>query len=447
MEMSSSSAVSRVRIPVAGVAAVALLAGLPAASAAADERTISRGVEIPAFYDPPKRLPEHNGAIIRKQPLKLALDQPDIDEPLPGRATRIMYRSTDARGKAVAVTGAYIAPDKAWTGPGPQPLVALASGTMGQGDQCAPSLSLENPLIVGDNTISFGYENLALLKLLKTGVAVVVTDYVGLGGTDRLHTYVDRLDEAHALLDAARAALRLPGTKLTKNSAIGLYGYSQGGGASGAAAELAPDYAPELKLAGAYVGAPPANLSEVIYGIDGSALAGALAWSINGFAQGSPVVKKAIDKNVNKAGKAALKDLSTMCVGDAILKYGFAESKKWTKDGRSLTRIISADPSLKKVLARQRIGRLKPRVPVRVTTGIRDDIVVHGQARRLASDWCAKGAKVVYNPVDLPDLGNKLLTNHLAPLLTDQETAISWLTDRLKGKGVKSNCAKIPYQP
>ncbi|GAB2832996.1 alpha/beta fold hydrolase [Actinocorallia aurea] len=444
MEKSSPS---HLRVPAAGIAAIALLAGVPAAPAAADERAISRGVKIPAFYDPPKRLPKANGAIIRKEPLKLALDQPDIDQPLPGRATRIMYRSTDARGKAVAVTGAYIAPDKAWKGPGPQPLIALASGTMGQGDQCAPSLSLENPLIVGDSTISFGYENLALLKLLNAGVAVVVTDYVGLGGTDRLHTYVDRLDEAHALLDAARAALRLPGTKLTKKSRIGLYGYSQGGGASGAAAELQPDYAPELKLAGAYVGAPPANLSEVIYGIDGSALAGALGWSINGFAQGSPTVKKAIEKNVNAAGKAALKDLSTMCVGDAILKYGFAESRKWTKDGRSLTRIISADPALKKVLARQRIGRLKPAVPVRVTTGIRDDIVVHGQARRLASDWCARNAKVVYHPVDLPDLGNKLLGNHLAPLLTDQETAISWLTDRLKGKGVKSTCAKIPYQP
>ncbi|MDX6740102.1 alpha/beta fold hydrolase [Actinocorallia sp. A-T 12471] len=444
----SSAAKSRARVlPVAGLTAAALVAGLAATPARADERTISRGVQIPAFYDPPGKLPKGNGTIIRKQPLRLALDLPDIDRPLPGRATRIMYRSTDARGKAVAVTGAYIEPTKRWTGPGPQPLIALASGTMGQGDQCAPSLSLENPLIVGDGTVSFGYENLALLRLLETGVAVVVTDYVGLGATDRLHTYVGRVDEAHALLDAARAALRLPGTKLKKNSRIGLYGYSQGGGASGAAAELQPTYAPELRLAGAYVGAPPADLGVVIGGIDGSALAGALAWSINGLAQTHPSVRKAVAKYVNAAGKAALKDLSTMCVGDAILTYGFANSAKWTKNGKSLSRIIAADPALKKILAQQRIGRLKPAAPVRLVSGIRDDIVVHAQSRRLAADWCAKNAKVVYRPVELPDLGAKLLTNHITPLLVDQPAAISWLTDRLKGKSVKSTCAKLPYQP
>lgn len=54
---------------------------------------------------------------------------------------------------------------------------------------------------------------------------------------------------------------------------------------------------------------------------------------------------------------------------------------------------------------------------------------------------------MTYEAVQLPNLGDKLLTNHLAPLLTDQGSAISWLTDRLSGKRTVSNCWSMPLQP
>ncbi len=126
------------------------------------------------------------------------------------------------------------------------PLVVVAPGTMGQGDQCAASMGLEHPLRISARTVSVGYENLAIYRLLARGVAVVVTDYVGLGTTDRLHTYVNRVDEAHAVLDAARAARALEQASVTTESPVGLYGYSQGGGAVAAAAELQPSYAPDV---------------------------------------------------------------------------------------------------------------------------------------------------------------------------------------------------------
>lgn len=44
-------------------------------------------------------------------------------------------------------------------------------------------------------------------------------------------------------------------------------------------------------------------------------------------------------------------------------------------------------------------------------------------------------------------LGDKILTNRLVPLITDQGDAISWLTDRLAGKSTTSNCWKMPIQP
>ncbi|MFJ9563835.1 lipase family protein [Streptomyces fuscichromogenes] len=440
---------ARRRLLAAAVTAAACLGAQAlastAAATAADE-VVSRGVTIPAFYDPPADLPAANGTLIRSEPLPLALSLPGLDGPLPGSATRLMYRSTDSNGRPVAVTGAYIEPSARWQGDGPRPLVALAPGTMGQGDQCAASLGLEHPLTVNSQTVSIGYEDLAIFRLLAKGVAVVVTDYVGLGATDRLHTYVNRVDEGHAVLDAVRAARAVAGASVTDASPVGLFGYSQGGGATAAAAELQASYAPDVTLAGTYAGAPPANLTSVTKAIDGSELAGALGWSLNGFLQSDPSLKPIAEAHLNAAGKAALADLSTMCVGDALFGYGYAKSTKWTTDGQSISDIIAETPALQSFLDSQRIGTLKPSGPVRLATGVSDNLVPHAQARQLAVDWCRKGGDVTYKPVVLPNVGSALL-NHFAPLLTDQGDAIGWLTDRLAGRATTSNCWSMPVQP
>ncbi|MFD8733801.1 lipase family protein [Streptomyces sp. NPDC059618] len=437
---------NRGRVLATALAVLAAL-GVQAVPAAGSDAVVSRGVTIPAFYTPPTSLPAANGALIRSEPLPLALSLPGLDGPLPGTATRLMYRSTDSNGRPVAVTGAYIEPTADWKGDGPRPLVAVAPGTMGQGDQCAASMGLQHPITLNGQTVSVGYEDLAIYRLLSSGAAVVVTDYVGLGATDRLHTYVNRLDGGHALLDAVRAARGLTGASVTSASPVGLFGYSQGGGASASAAELQPTYAPDITLAGTYAGAPPANLTEVIKGIDGSALAGALGWSLNGFLQSDPDLQAVADANLNTAGKAALTDLSTMCVGDAILGYAFKNSTSWTKSGESVSQLVARTPALQATLDDQRIGNLKPASPVRLVTGVQDDIVPHAQARQLAVDWCRKGADITYDAIILPNLGDKLLTNHMAPLLTDQGDAISWLTDRLEGRPAGSNCWTMPLQP
>jgi hypothetical protein len=430
-----------------GTQALAVTTATAATTAAtASGEVVSRGVTIPAFYDPPATLPAADGTLVRSEPLPLALSLPGLDGPLPGTATRLMYKSTDSNGQPVAVTGAYVEPSADWTGDGPRPLVAVAPGTLGQGDQCSASMGLEHPLSLNSQTVSVGYEDLAIYRLLAKGIAVVVTDYVGLGATDRLHTYVNRIDEAHAVLDAVRAARSVPGTSVTAGSPVGLYGYSQGGGATAAAAELQSSYAPDVTLSGTYAGAPPADLTSVTKAIDGSELAGALGWSLNGFLQSDPDLKPLAEAHLNDAGKAALTDLSTMCVADALFGYAYTKSSSWTTDGQSISDIIASTPALQAFLDEQRIGTLKPSGPVRLATGVSDNLVPHAQARQLALDWCAKGADVTYKAVVLPSVGSALL-NHFAPLLTDQGAAISWLTARLSGKQTTSNCWTMPVQP
>src|SRR5690242_9009791 len=137
------------------LAALTLVATTAAVAVAAPAQA---AFTVPSFYTPPATLPAANGALVRSEPLPLALSLPGITGPLPGRATRIMYRSTDSTGTAVAVTGAYIEPAAPWWGGGARPLVAVAPGTLGQGDQCSASLGLQYPIVITPDTVSVGYE-------------------------------------------------------------------------------------------------------------------------------------------------------------------------------------------------------------------------------------------------------------------------------------------------
>lgn len=443
-----SAARERARGLITATALSLVFAGVQAVPAGAAEAPAAPGGVSSGFYDPPAELPEADGALVRTEPLPLALSLPSIGgQQLPGTATRMMYKTTDSTGEPAAVTGAYIEPAAQWRGPAPRPLVAVAPGTLGQGDACSASKGLEHPIGLNGDTVSVGYEDLSIYRLLADGVGVVVTDYVGLGTTDRLHTYVNRVDSGHAVLDAVRAARSLPGASINADSRVGLYGYSQGGGASAAAVELQPEYAPDVALAGAYVGAPPANLTEVIEGVDGSALAGALGWALNGFLQTYPDLRPVTDRYLADGGRAALEDLSTACIGDGIRDYAFANSAAWTTTGQTLGEIVAAEPRVREVLDEQLLGTEKPATAVRLATGVQDDVVPHDQARQLAVDWCAKGGEVTYQPVQLPDLGEKTLTNHVTPLLADQEKAISWLTERISGVPATTNCNSLPEQP
>ncbi len=171
---------------------------------------VSASPAFAGFYDPPASLPAADGALVRTEPQKLAGS--------PGQATRIMYKTTDNNGLPAPVTGTYIEPTAKYSRSGPRPLVVYAEGTQGQGDGCAPSKSLESGFVTGTDVFSGGYEIPGINALLDAGVAVVVPDYIGLGTTDRLHTYVDRVDQGHAVLDAARAALKVAGTSVTAGS-------------------------------------------------------------------------------------------------------------------------------------------------------------------------------------------------------------------------------------
>lgn len=399
-----------------------------------------------AFYTPPTELPADPGTVIRSQPMTVTPSVPDLvaGGALPADARRIMYRSTGGAGGPIAVTGTYLQPRAPWNGPGPRPLSVVTPGTQGQGDQCAPSKSMEVGLGVqtAPASMAAGYTVIAAYSMLAEGFAVVIPDYEGLG-TPGLHPYVNRDSQGRSALDAARAAVRLDGTDLTPGSPTVVSGYSQGGGAAAAAGELQSAYAPDVNLVGIAAGAPPSDMLGTLERVDGGVLTGAVGYAINGMLQVHPGLRAAFDRQLNDEGRRMLEVTSTQCVAETALAYGLRHTGEFTRDGRSLADAARSEPEIARVLQGYNLGTLAPSVPTLVLIGRHDDVVPHHTAIDLVRTWCARGTPVELRTAELPALAPGLVIDHALPMLSERATSARYLMDRVLDRPVPSSCGTV----
>jgi acetyl esterase/lipase len=338
----------------------------------------SPSVAADPFYAPPGPLPAGRpGELVRAEPTVVSL-LPGY--PLPAtRSWRFMYRSTSATGDPMAVTGTLMVPTVAWP-VGPRPLIAYAVGGHGMGRQCIPSVQF------GQGT---QVELAVVTAHLAQGWAVVVTDYQ----RTPAHTFLNAPASGHAVLDAARAALRVPGTGLeaSRRVPVGVGGYGQGGLAAAAAAERQPAYAPELDLRGVTVGGAPADLATVLRAADGTERAGLVPMVLGSLRAAYPAL--ALD-GLSTAGRNAVAAVTRQCVPDLLDRWAGRRAAELTADGVDLDGFLATRPAWRDRLDAQTLGRRAPRAPVLVFHGLGGTWVPYGVTRRLADAWQAGGADV-----------------------------------------------------
>lgn len=427
------------------VAVAAIGAAATAPPVAAEPAPIAQD-----FYLPPDPLPDGEpGDIIRSEPFQLALSLPTGGPRIPAEATRIMYRSNDTHDLPTADTGTFLRPALPSTGPGERPVVAFTVGTHGQGDQCAPS-KLFSQLLHYTPPLDaiYEFEVNTVYLLLAQGMAVVITDYHGLG-TPQMHDFMNRKATAYANLDAVRAAQRLPGSGVGPASPVAFFGYSQGGQAAAAAAEAQDGYAPELNVRGTYAGLPVADFPAMYNnsGFDGPdsrtpGLGGALfGYVFNGMYADYPEVRPEIDAALSAEGRDALARAATTCIAEAALRFGFRSSRSFFATGESFPEAVQRLPELNRIMGEQRIGTLRPAAPVLIVAGTNDDIVAYPQARQLAVDWCGLGATVQLSTITwIPPVLPGLVVGHILAALPGLLEAIGWISARFAGVPAPSNC-------
>lgn len=182
------------------------------------------------------------------------MQQERIDTGIKGaRAWRIRYATKDVNDVVHEASGLVIAPEGAGSGRDAEnrPIMTWCHGTTGLGDAACPSAQPDpaRELITyfdphATQQIDFGVPGLQ--GFIDADWVVCATDYQGLG-TPGMHQYTVNRTNARDGVYIAHAARKLDAGAGTT---LGAMGWSQGGGAAAALAELDPSDYGDLKLIG-----------------------------------------------------------------------------------------------------------------------------------------------------------------------------------------------------
>lgn len=329
------------------------------------------------------------------------------------RAARVVYRSTNGdTGVETTVSGSVFTPEGA-PPVGGWPVIALAHGTTGIGEECAPSLTddlwdLSEPVV--------GY--------VKNGYAVALADYEGLG-EDGVHPYMDAKTAALNVIDSVRALRHTFADVSTRWLA---FGGSQGGGAAWAADEQAMTYAPELDMVGAVADSPAADL----VGIVDKARRGSLTEDqmplflsiVESIARLHPEVNRG-DFRSGAAANYWVPLLS--CNPDTSADR--AAQRKRLLPNEFAPRTPAAADGLRAVLAKWALPQRPLSSPLSVVYGGRDTYIDTQWTTDAIARQCALGGVLQW---DLqPDRGHGDID------ITQQ---FSWLADRFAGKPATDEC-------
>ncbi len=345
-----------------------------------------------------------SGTLLRSEP---------FDRGLPDnvRAWRVLYSSTDAGGRPVAVSGLVLEP----TDPhdGPRPLIAIAHGSTGVDESCAPSLAARPLAPLG------GVE-----QALNAGYAVAATDYLGLG-TPGPHPYLIGSASAHAVLDSLRSAKQLIEVDPDR---LAIWGFSQGGHAALFAAEQAPAYAPELNIEGVVTFAPAADLAEIIETSQGTVVgtlmvvSAAVSWS-------DARDDLLLDEVIEPGSVDIARDIAQRCLDPTSLPASVLQSIQLRDEVSPLGSPDTAHwaPFL---AANSPTGHLD--VPLLVLQGEEDPIIRPEITRAHVEARCAAGGVVELRVLE--GVGHFTLTRRSAG------DAAQWTQARFDGAPVTSSC-------
>ncbi|MDQ8046671.1 MAG: lipase family protein [Solirubrobacteraceae bacterium] len=362
------------------------------------------------FYTPPSPLPTGNpGDIIRARP---ALAGPPTARKL-ANAYQVMYLSTDALGQPDAVTGTILVPKA--VDASTAPVVGFAPGTTGPAFRCTVSRFI--------NSGAF-YEQPAVNDMLKAGYAVAVTDYEGYHENPDT-TYITGKSMGPAVLDAVRAAERLPEAGLSSTPKVLIRGYSQGGGAAMWAGQMAPTYAPEQNVIGVSGGGVPADLIQVAVKLQGSDNFGFLLNALIGLNNAYPE----LDLDSYLSSDTAKSTLTNMNANDCTVEL--LQNYKGQGAQQYFTKTPFLQPTWMSRLKENTLGSTPINVPVFEYHGTQDTIVAYNQGSRLHDQYCALGMNVTWKTYDV---------GHITGVARGNPDVMQFMKDRVAGLPAVSNC-------
>ncbi|HEX3737891.1 MAG TPA: lipase family protein [Solirubrobacterales bacterium] len=358
--------------------------------------------------------------------------------PLPVKAVQLLYRSTSVLGEpTVNVTSVLKPPVSRGT---PQ-VVAYQSFYDSLSPEADPSYAISGGLSLSGGIPQF--ESALIVPSLLAGRTVVVADTEGenadlaVGPEYGINT-----------LDSLRAALATPATGLAATQKIGLIGYSGGAIATEWAAELAPSYAPDVnsKLIGAAMGGVFVDPAHNLHYVDGSlSWAGVMPLAIIGISRGFHID---LTPYLSEYGKQIYAKLEKATITEAIGQYPgltWAQLAKpeypepedipiYVHTVNQLIMGAGGTPTAPLFIGQGALGELEGTPGDKPGIGEGDGVMIAGDVRSLAREYCERGDKVLYDQYPL---------GHITAAVPWIAAAVPWLEARFAGAPAPQDCASI----
>ena len=381
-------------------------------------RSIGRAFVIVACAAVACLLMIQHPAAAAAEPGTLIEQTPIAGAPDGAAAWRIRYWSKAESGLPVEITGVVIVP----TIPAPaggRGIVAWAHSTVGIASACAPSTSA---------TL---YADIASLSaLLKAGYVVTATDFQGLG-TPGPQPYLVGISSGRAVLDSIRAAHALKPAEAGLRAVI--WGESQGAHAVLWAGQLAPAYAPEVRVLGLVADAPPTDLVANFARIENPAVRALMTGYTS--ATWSKIYGIPLSTFSNVSGRIFIRLLARQCVRvDPIFSA-------------SLVGLLVMSRQLPTQLGKPWMKPLRDNsvaptpltMPLLIAQGTADPVVIASVTREFAAKSCRAGNVVLY--LSIRGGGHTTIAQDSA------QTTLSWIADRFSGKPAQTTCENLASLP
>jgi pimeloyl-ACP methyl ester carboxylesterase len=205
---------------------------------------------------------------------------------------------------------------------------------------------------------------------------------------------------------------------------VAIGGFSQGGHAALWAAQLAPHYAPELRLIGLIVAAPVADPTAFTDRADSPQQVGVVVTVAYGMSQAYPDLHLA--DVLTHRGMSKVPLLEKECIGDVVA--AFDEPVR-----EVIRRFPTTTPAWRARLGQNLAGQVALGLPVRVIQGARDPIVSPAVSRALVDRLCRSG-----------DTVQEVLRGADDHAVVHAPDFVGWLHDRLVGRPAPSTCDAAP---
>jgi hypothetical protein len=358
--------------------------------------------------------------------------------PLPVKAVQLLYRSTSQLGEpTVNVTSVLKPPLSIGT---PQ-IVAYQSFYDSLNPVDEPSYAISGGLTLGGAIPQV--ESALIGPELLAGRTVVVADTEGENAD-----FAAGPEYGLNTLDSLRAALAAPSTGLAGTKKIGLIGYSGGAIATEWAAELAPTYAPDVnaKLVGAAMGGVFVDPAHNLHYVEGSiSWAGVIPMAIIGVSRAFHID---LTPYLSEYGAQLYAKLEKASIGEALAHYPGLTWAQMAKPGyptpesipvyvHTVNQLImgtGGTPTAPLFIGQGALGELEGTPGNKPGIGEGDGVMIAGDVRSLAREYCERGAKVLYNEYPL---------GHVTAAVPWITTAVPWLDARFAGAQAPQNCTSI----